>query len=651
VAQPRCADGAADDGSVGGDATENEVVARGPRPWDTARRASLRGAGQSGTGARGRGRLPISPVRVARTLRLLVDQWGWAVVPGAFAEDGRCSCGDRQCPDPGRHPLADASWLAATSDPERVWDRWRSHPEAAVVLPVGWCFDILEVPARGGREALGRLEVMGHRLPPVIATAAGRLLFLVSALDRRPEDLAETGAPAPPSATVAPPVPRPAVATAGGSAAARVAAARDAAAARAAVSDPEPWPSSSSWPASAAGCRPETSIWVGGGAPDAPDVIVRRSGLLVAPLLGAEPVGVTRWLVPPSPTRHPLARMEDVLGPIVRACRDSVAGPGLGIPRSAGPRASVAGQPVGQLSAAANTGRPADVPADHRRDGGARSAEAGSASDLPAQMGPTTGPAVAPAVAARATGAATAPAAVPAVAPATEPAIAPATGPAAVPAVAARAAGAATAPAGRAAVPAVAARAAGAATAPAGRAVAPAVAARAAGAATAPAGRAVAPAVAPATEPAIAPAEPAAAPAAEPATAAAAGPATAPGVVPAVAPFVAPAAGPVALLRGPGEAPRRPDSTSRQRQHPENQEPGAAESLSAWLPEDLDRLGEPNREDRLSSQARGSLRGRPRERFARPVLGLRSGRGAGSGPGRVQPPASTGASTGLPRVD
>jgi len=292
---------------------------------------------------------------VARTLRLLVDRWGWPVVPGAFAEDGRCSCGDRHCPEPGWHALADASWLAATSDPERVRDRWRTHPEAAIVLPVGWCFDLLDVPERGGREALGRLEMMGHEPPPVIATVAGRLLFLVSALDRRPSDVAEagSGAPAPRSAASPRSAGSGAAGAAGGvgrgRAGRREASARDAAAARAAVAELEPWPTSSTWLASAAGCRPETSIWVGGGAPDAPDVVVRRSGLLVVPLLGPEPPGVTRWLVPPAPVRRPLARMEDLLGPIVHACRDAAPRPpyGLGGRREplGGRRESLGGRP------------------------------------------------------------------------------------------------------------------------------------------------------------------------------------------------------------------------------------------------------------------------------------------------------------------
>lgn len=331
MAQPRYADGAARDSSGEGryQQEQQETVAGGPRPWEVARRGSLPGA--TGTGARGRGRLPGSPVRVARTLRLIVDEWGWPVVPGSFVADGMCSCGDPHCAEPGRHALSDASWLAATSDAERVRDRWRSHPEAAIVLPVGWCFDLLEVPERGGREAIGRLEAHVSTLPPVIATATGRLLFLVAALDRNAGDVAE--------ASPLSPAPRTSESPRSAALAGRLyededvrdaAAARDAAVARATVTELEPWPASSTWLASAAGCRPETSIWVGGGAIDAPDVVVRRSGLLVAPLLGPEPPGITRWLVPPTPTRRPLPRMEDVLGPIVHACRETAVRPSFG---------------------------------------------------------------------------------------------------------------------------------------------------------------------------------------------------------------------------------------------------------------------------------------------------------------------------------
>ena len=327
MGQPRHADGAADD-PTGEEACGREhAAAGGPRPRESARRVAV----VPGTGARGRGRLPTSPVRVAQTLRLLVDVWGWPVVPGAFVEGGTCSCGEPACAAPGRHALRDGSWLAATSDPERVRDRWRTRPEAAVVLPVGWVFDLLDVPERGGREAIGRLEAAGSPIPPVIASAGGRLLFLVAPSDGT---LGEAAAGTIPASRAAVPT---------RSAVPALRTYDDEVSRDAAVAHVEPWPASSTWLASAAGCRPEPSVR-GDGGPDAADVVVLRSGLLVAPLLGPEPPGITRWLVPPAPARRGLPRMQDVLGPIVQACQETASRPSGG---SAGRSQEVSRPPDG----------------------------------------------------------------------------------------------------------------------------------------------------------------------------------------------------------------------------------------------------------------------------------------------------------------
>jgi hypothetical protein len=262
--------------------------------------------------------------RVARTLRLVVGEWRWPVVPGVQpARSGGCSCGDAGCREPGAHPVDTASWLAASADPDRVREWWLAAPLAAVVLPVGWHVDVIDAPESGGREALGRLEMMGYRPAPAISTAAGRLLFLVAAGARRTADFAErrgrgrgrkgTGA--------------------GGSAL-----------------PTQP--------------GPETGLWLGGDCSGAPDIVVRRRGVLVLPPIGPEPPGVTRWLVEPDPVRRPLPRAEDVLGPIVHACRDIAARRqhrstrladavgGRSRPTEAGASASGAGSASGSVSGA-----------------------------------------------------------------------------------------------------------------------------------------------------------------------------------------------------------------------------------------------------------------------------------------------------------
>lgn len=53
-------------------------------------------------------------------------------------------------------------------------------PGAAVLLPAGRTFDVIDVAEQSGVRALARLERMGLRLGPVIATPAGRAQFFVA---------------------------------------------------------------------------------------------------------------------------------------------------------------------------------------------------------------------------------------------------------------------------------------------------------------------------------------------------------------------------------------------------------------------------------------------------------------------------------------
>ncbi|MYT33657.1 MULTISPECIES: bifunctional DNA primase/polymerase [unclassified Streptomyces] len=110
--------------------------------------------------------------------------WGWDVVPGARAvrAGGRteCSCGAADCPAPGAHPLSFGRELAAGATLERAVAAWAETPGAAVLLPVGRTFDVLDVPEGAGRAAVVRLERMGLPLGPVAAAPTGRALFFVA---------------------------------------------------------------------------------------------------------------------------------------------------------------------------------------------------------------------------------------------------------------------------------------------------------------------------------------------------------------------------------------------------------------------------------------------------------------------------------------
>jgi len=106
--------------------------------------------------------------------------WGWDVVPGARAAAGVCSCGSADCPAPGAHPLDFAPPIPAGATLDQVTEAWADFPGAAIMLPVGRAFDVIEVAEAAGRHALVRLERMGLPLGPVTATPDGRAHFFVA---------------------------------------------------------------------------------------------------------------------------------------------------------------------------------------------------------------------------------------------------------------------------------------------------------------------------------------------------------------------------------------------------------------------------------------------------------------------------------------
>ncbi|MER5469269.1 bifunctional DNA primase/polymerase [Streptomyces sp. NPDC002935] len=127
------------------------------------------------TGTRRRGRSSESTA-VAEFTGL----WGWDVVPGARAAAGVCSCGRADCAAPGAHPLSFAPTIPAGATLNEATGTWAEFPGAAVMLPVGGAFDVIEVAEPAGRRALARLERMGLPLGPVTAGADGRAHFFVS---------------------------------------------------------------------------------------------------------------------------------------------------------------------------------------------------------------------------------------------------------------------------------------------------------------------------------------------------------------------------------------------------------------------------------------------------------------------------------------
>ena len=115
---------------------------------------------------------------------------GFPVVPMHAAQpiEG-CSCADRACSDPGKHPRL-AGWKRlASTDPAVVGEWWRRWPQANLALVTGRRFDVLDLDGDQGVEALRAvLSIAPTEHPgPVAHTGGGgwHLLYAPTGLGNR----------------------------------------------------------------------------------------------------------------------------------------------------------------------------------------------------------------------------------------------------------------------------------------------------------------------------------------------------------------------------------------------------------------------------------------------------------------------------------
>ena len=114
---------------------------------------------------------------------------GWPVCQGAHLphaasgarSGGRaCSCDRIGCPAPGAHPVTPAWQLQATADPAVAGRWWSATPQSSVILVTGRVFDVLDVRADAGLQALGQMERAGTPPGPVAISTGDRALFFVA---------------------------------------------------------------------------------------------------------------------------------------------------------------------------------------------------------------------------------------------------------------------------------------------------------------------------------------------------------------------------------------------------------------------------------------------------------------------------------------
>jgi hypothetical protein len=120
-----------------------------------------------------------------RRAALRLARHGWAVTPGGYLQGERMRCDRADCLASSCHPVL-VDWADRSSrQPDQINEWWGTQPHA-VLLPTGQSFDVIEVPALLGSQAVCgptsgpyRASATGRLRAPVAVTAAGRWMFLV----------------------------------------------------------------------------------------------------------------------------------------------------------------------------------------------------------------------------------------------------------------------------------------------------------------------------------------------------------------------------------------------------------------------------------------------------------------------------------------
>jgi hypothetical protein len=93
---------------------------------------------------------------------------------------GGCSCSDRDCASPGKHPRVRRGVHAATTDPDVIRGWWTRWPTANIGLRTGVLVDVCDVDTPDARPRVTTLLIPGCSAGPLATTGRGWHLWFAA---------------------------------------------------------------------------------------------------------------------------------------------------------------------------------------------------------------------------------------------------------------------------------------------------------------------------------------------------------------------------------------------------------------------------------------------------------------------------------------
>ena len=118
----------------------------------------------------------LSVLNTYRWALAYADKMGWAIFPLHTIKDDLCTCSNKECKSPGKHPRISGGYKSATTDKRTINEWWGRWPYSNIGIATGKVNGIMVVdidPRNRGNESFEELISEYGPLPDTVEAITG----------------------------------------------------------------------------------------------------------------------------------------------------------------------------------------------------------------------------------------------------------------------------------------------------------------------------------------------------------------------------------------------------------------------------------------------------------------------------------------------